>query len=509
MPSTPDQSTDQSPDHAPTFPFDNSYARLPDRFFTRTRPTAVAAPRLIQLNENLARELRLDPVSLTSLAGIAILAGNTVAPGSEPIATAYAGHQFGGFNPSLGDGRAILLGEVVDACGIRRDIQLKGSGPTHYSRRGDGRAALGPVLREYILSEAFASLGVPSTRALAAVSTGEVILRERALPGAVLTRIAQSHIRVGTFQYFAARSDVDAVRALADHVIARHYIEAAAAPNPYLAMFDAVVARQATLIARWMNIGFIHGVMNTDNMAICGETIDFGPCAFVDHYEPDKVFSSIDERGRYALSNQPAIGLWNLSRLAEALLPLLADDKGEAINSAEASLGAYVRRYEEAYLAGLRQKLGFVEPHADDLALAQDLLDAMAAAGADFTQTFRRLTELATDTSASEKLDDLRKLFADTTAIDLWIARWLARIAVEASTPAARAAIMRRANPVFIPRNHLVAEAIAEAVENDDFGAFERLLRVLSRPYDDQPEFARYALPPKPEEVVRATFCGT
>src|SRR3954462_5867878 len=340
------------------FPFDNSYAALPDGFFARVAPTPVPAPKLVKLNRPLATHLGLDPDWLAGAEGVEILAGKRVPDGADPIAMAYAGHQFGHFVPQLGDGRAILLGEVIDADGVRRDIQLKGSGPTPFSRRGDGRAALGPVLREYIVSEAMAALGIATTRSLAAVLTGESVLRETALPGAVLTRVASSHIRGGTFQYFAARGDTDGVRRLADHVIARHYPEAAGAARPYHTLLQGVIARQAELVARWLLVGFIHGVMNTDNTSISGETIDYGPCAFMDHYEPAKVFSSIDEPGRYAYANQPRIALWNLTRLAECLLPLLAEQQDKAIEEAQALLGDFVEQFDAAYQAGLRNKLG-------------------------------------------------------------------------------------------------------------------------------------------------------
>ena len=340
------------------FPFQNTYAALPANFFARVAPTPVAAPRLVKLNRPLAIHLGLDPDRLDSPEGAEILAGKRVPDGAEPIAMAYAGHQFGHFVPQLGDGRAILLGEVIDADGVRRDIQLKGSGPTPFSRRGDGRAALGPVLREYIVSEAMAALGIPTTRSLAAVVTGESVMRETPLPGAVLTRVASSHIRVGTFQYFAARGDTEGVRRLADHVIARHYPEAASADRPYHALLEGVIARQAELVARWLLVGFIHGVMNTDNTSISGETIDYGPCAFMDDYDPATVFSSIDEHGRYAYANQPRIALWNLTRLAECLLPLFSDDQDKAIAEAQASLGDFAEKFDAAYQAGLRRKLG-------------------------------------------------------------------------------------------------------------------------------------------------------
>jgi uncharacterized protein YdiU (UPF0061 family) len=488
------------------FPFQNTYTALPASFFARVAPTPVAAPRLIKLNRPLAVHLGLDPDLLDSPEGAEILAGKRVPEGADPIAMAYAGHQFGHFVPQLGDGRAILLGEVIDADGVRRDIQLKGSGPTPFSRRGDGRAALGPVLREYIVSEAMAALGIPTTRSLAAVITGEHVIREMPLPGAVLTRVAASHIRVGTFQYFAARSDTEGVRRLADHVIARHYPHAAAAERPYRALLEAVIARQADLVARWLLVGFIHGVMNTDNSSISGETIDYGPCAFIDHYDPAKVFSSIDEQGRYAYANQPRIALWNLTRLAECLLPLLSDDKDKAIEEAQAVLGEFAERFTSAYQAGLRKKIGLFTARDGDEALVQDLLDAMAKNQADFTLTFRRLSDAALDPEADS---EVRQLFADPSAYDEWAARWRQRIAEEPHPPAERQAAMRAVNPAFIPRNHRVEAVIEAAVNRDDFAPFEELLTVLAKPYQDQPDFAGYADPPEPHQCVLQTFCGT
>jgi uncharacterized protein YdiU (UPF0061 family) len=488
------------------FPFQNTYTALPANFFARVVPTPVASPKLIKLNRRLAVHLGLDPDRLESPEGAEILAGKRVPDGADPIAMAYAGHQFGHFVPQLGDGRAILLGEVIDADGVRRDIQLKGSGPTPFSRRGDGRAALGPVLREYVVSEAMAALGVPTTRSLAAVMTGESVLRETPLPGAVLTRVASSHIRVGTFQYFAARGDTDGVRRLADHVIARHYPELANADRPYHALLGGVVARQAELVARWLLIGFIHGVMNTDNTSISGETIDYGPCAFMDHYDPATVFSSIDEQGRYAYGNQPRIALWNLTRLAECLLPLLNETQDKAIEEAQASLGEFIEKFDTAYQAGLRSKLGLVTAREEDRALAQDLLDAMAKNEADFTLTFRRLSDAALDPADDSAV---RQLFADPAAYDEWAVRWRQRINEEPQQPAARQAAMRAVNPAFIPRNHGVEAVIDAAVNRDDFAPFEELLAVLSKPYQDQPAFAAYADPPKPEQRVLQTFCGT
>lgn len=494
------------PPHAAFFRFDNSYARLPDRFFARLPPTPVAAPRLIKLNRTLACELRLDPAQLETPEGIAVLAGNRIAEGSEPLAQAYAGHQFGGFVPQLGDGRAILLGEVIDQAGVRRDIQLKGSGPTPFSRRGDGRAALGPVLREYIVAEAMHALSVPTTRSLAAVLTGEYVFREEALPGAVLTRVAASHIRVGTFQYFAVRRDVEGIRQLADHVIERHYPGAAAALNPYLALLEAVIARQAALVARWLAIGFIHGVMNTDNMSIAGETIDYGPCAFMDAYHPATVYSSIDAHGRYAYANQPQIAQWNLARLAETLLPLLGETEDARLEAGKGAIMTFAGLFETAYTRELRAKLGLFDERDGDLELAHDLLDRMTRSEADFTLTFRTLADAARSPDADERV---ARHFKDPVAFAEWAIRWRSRLAGESVDPGRRWEAMRRVNPAFIPRNHLVEEAISAAVRQEDFQPFEDLVAVLSRPFDDQPGRERYAEPPRPEEVVHKTFCGT
>ena len=488
------------------FPFDNTYARLPERFFAQTAPTPVRAPRLIRLNRPLASHLGLDPDWLASPAGVEVLAGSRIPAGAASIATAYAGHQFGGFVPQLGDGRAILLGEVLDQSGRRCDIQLKGAGPTRFSRRGDGRAPLGPVLREYVVSEAMAALGIPTTRALAAVATGEKVYREEPLPGAVLTRVASSHIRVGTFQFFAGRGDVAGLRLLADHVIARHYPHAAQAEQPCRALLDAVIKAQAGLIARWMLVGFIHGVMNTDNMSVAGETIDYGPCAFLDQYDPEAVFSAIDAQGRYAYLNQPTIGGWNLTRLAECLLPLLSEDDDLAVAQAREALGAYAPTFEKAYQAGLGRKLGLLAEHEGDAALGRELLKAMSAHGADFTLTFRRLSDAV---SVPEAGASVRDLFTDASAYDQWEPRWRQRLAQEGAGPAAQRAAMRAVNPAYIPRNHQVEAVIRAAVDQDDFGPFDELLTVLAKPYDDQPAFARYQEPPQHHERVHQTFCGT
>ena len=487
-------------------PFDNSYARLPPRFHARLAPTPVAAPRLIRLNRALAEELRLDAAWLEGPDGVAMLAGNAVAEGSEPLAAAYAGHQFGNFVPQLGDGRAILLGEVVDARGRRRDIQLKGSGPTPFSRMGDGRAAMGPVLREYLVSEAMAALGIPTTRALAAVATGEPVIRETVLPGAIVTRVAASHIRVGTFQFFAARGDTDALIALADHVVARHYPELEGREDRARGLIEAVAARQAELVARWLLVGFVHGVMNTDNMSVAGETIDYGPCAFLDAYDARTVYSSIDRNGRYAYGQQPRIALWNLTRFAETLLPLLDADEDAAVKQAEGALATFGPRFDAAYRGGLARKLGLSDLREGDADLAGDLLRLMAENQADHTLTFRRLC------AAAESPDGdgpVRDGFVDPTAYDGWAARWRSRLADDPSSPSERAAAMRAVNPAFIPRNHRVEEMIAAAIERDDFVPFETLLTVLSRPYDDQPEHARYAEAPEGGGVGYRTFCGT
>jgi uncharacterized protein YdiU (UPF0061 family) len=506
--SSPDAPAIASP--APVrFAFENTYARLPERFYARLDPAPVAAPRLVKLNVELARNLGLDPDALASARGVEILAGNRVAEGAEPLALAYAGHQFGQFVPQLGDGRTNLLGEVLGLDGVRYDIQLKGSGPTPFSRGGDGRAALGPVLREYIVSEAMAALGVPTTRALAAVTTGERVFRETTLPGAVLTRVAASHLRVGTFQFFAARGDTEGTRRLADYAIARHYPEAAQAKQPYRALLDGVIARQARLVAQWVLLGFIHGVMNTDNTSISGETIDYGPCAFMEAYDPVKVFSSIDHYGRYAYGNQARAAHWNLVRLAEALLPVLEQEAGNAeaaVASANEALAAFAPQFEQARAAGLRRKLGLFTEREGDALLAQDLLDRMAANQADFTLTFRRLCDAA---GGQEGDEGVRALFADPGTYDAWAAGWRRRLEEEPVLGQARAAAMRRESPAFIPRNHVVEAALDAATGRQDFRPFEELLDVVSRPYEDRPELERYATPARPEECVSQTFCGT
>jgi len=474
---------------------DNSYARLPDRFYARLVPTPVTAPKLVKINRALALQLGLDPEFLASPEGIEILAGNRVAEGSEPIALAYAGHQFGNFVPQLGDGRAVLLGEVVDTTGVRRDIQLKGSGPTPFSRRGDGRAALGPVLREYIISEAMYALGIPTTRSLAAVITGDPVIRENVMPGAVLTRVASSHIRVGTFQFFAARGDKEALKLLADHVIARHYPDA----KSYRELFERVIERQAQLVARWLGVGFIHGVMNTDNVSVAGETIDYGPCAFMDAYHPETVFSSIDQTGRYAYGKQPQIAGWNLARLGEALLPLLADDPDAAVEIANDVLKSYGAIFGAAYLAVLRQKFGLFTEQENDGELAQSFLKLLADSGTDYTLAFRRLGD-----------GTARNLFDEPAGFDAWDTKWRARLAQEPQDDATRRAAMQAANPVYIPRNHKVEEALAAAIQEDDYAPFEKLIAVLAKPFEERPGLEAYATPASADEARRyRTYCGT
>jgi uncharacterized protein YdiU (UPF0061 family) len=488
------------------FPFENTYARLPERFYARVAPTPVRAPRLIRLNTELALNLGLDPAWLAGPEGLDVLAGRGVPETAEPIAMAYAGHQFGHFVPQLGDGRAILLGEVVDRQGVRRDVQLKGSGRTPFSRGGDGRAALGPVLREYVVSEAMAALGIPTTRSLAAVMTGETVARETLLPGAVLTRVATSHVRIGTFQFFAARGDLEGLRLLADHVISRHYPEAAHADRPYPALLELVTVRQAELIARWLLVGFIHGVMNTDNMSIAGETIDYGPCAFMDEYHPAKVFSSIDHQGRYAFANQPQIATWNLARFAETLLPLFDEEQQKAIEQAQHILEHFSARFEAAYSAGMRQKLGFSTEADGDLEIAGEFLSLLAGNQVDFTLGFRGLSDAADRPDAEAAI---RSLFVDGQTFETWARRWRSRLAREPAHAGAPGARMRAVNPAVIPRNHRIEAMIEAAVERDDFTLFDELLSVLAKPFENQARFARYMEPPQPNERVCQTFCGT
>ena len=481
------------------FDFEHTYAKLPGKFWQRVDPTPVKAPYLLAFNDALAAELGLARGA--DAAGV--FAGNIIPAGALPLAMAYAGHQFGHFVPQLGDGRAILLGELVDRSGQRRDLQLKGSGPTAFSRNGDGRAAIGPVLREYLISEAMHAMGVPTTRALAAVATGEHVFREGPVPGAVLARVAASHVRVGTFQYFAARRDTDGVRQLADHVIARHYPEAAHAPRPYLALLEAVARRQAALVAQWQHVGFIHGVMNTDNTTLSGETIDYGPCAFLDDYDPGKVFSSIDRAGRYSFSNQPALVRWNVARLAETLLAVIDEDGEAALAAASAVIEAMPAWAAAAWLDGMRRKLGLASAREGDQALADDLLDAMHAVAADYTLVFRALGEAA----AGHEPQGLLAL-PRSPAFDGWRARWRERCVGEVLGGEERRAAMHAVNPAVIPRNHRVHEALV-AAEQGDLAPFETLLAVIRRPYADGPGARPYMAPPEPAQRVLQTFCGT
>ena len=472
--------------------FDNSYARLPAHMFARVLPTPVAAPGLIAVNPHLAAEMGLDPQVLSTPDWIAVFAGNRVPDGADPLAQAYAGHQFGNWVPQLGDGRAILLGEHLGPDGRRWDIQLKGSGRTAFSRMGDGRAWVGPVIREYLVSEAMHALGVPTTRALAAVTTGDLVYREGAMPGAVLTRVATSHLRVGTFQFFAARQDLDALRRLTDMAIARHYPGADGA----LGLLQAATRAQAELVAQWMSLGFIHGVMNTDNAHVGGLTIDYGPCAFMDAYHPDRVFSSIDQMGRYAYANQPQIAVWNVAQLASCLLPLIHPDEAAAVEAATEVVHGYADLYQAAWLDRFRAKLGLASMQESDRQLVETLLGAMAGQGADFTRTFRGLAE---GTAGAE--------FADPAALQAWIAGWHARLAAEGRSPAQAQAAMLRSNPAIIPRNHRIEAAITAAVSGD-FAPFHALNAALAAPFDAPPDHP-LRIAPAPAEIVRRTFCGT
>ncbi|WP_127483863.1 protein adenylyltransferase SelO [Paenibacillus ehimensis] len=482
----------------PGWNFDNSYARLPETFFSRLDPTPVRSPKLIVLNDRLAASLGLKAEALRGSESVAVFAGNRIPEGAAPLAQAYAGHQFGHFT-MLGDGRALLLGEQITPDNTRVDIQLKGSGRTPYSRGGDGRAALGPMLREYIISEAMHALGIPTTRSLAVVTTGEEVIRETELPGSVLTRVAASHIRVGTFQYAANWGTVEDLRSLADYTIQRHYPEAGAAENRYLALLEEVIQRQAALIAKWQLVGFIHGVMNTDNMALSGETIDYGPCAFMDAYDPATVFSSIDVHGRYAYGNQPSIAAWNLARLAEALLPLLHDDEDQAIRLAEDAISSFVELFAGHWLAGMRAKLGLFNEEPEDEALFKDLLVMMQKHRADYTNTFRALT--------FDKHEDLA--FNGTAEFARWHEQWQARRGRQQEPEASSQRLMRSSNPALIPRNHRVEEALDAAVKQGDYSVMERLLQALSNPYAHSPEQAEYCTLPEPSDRPYRTFCGT
>ncbi len=491
-------------------PFEHSYAGLPAHFHARVAPTPVSKPRLVQLNRPLAHYLGLDPALLESEAGVAMLAGNRLPESALPLAMAYAGHQFGHFVPQLGDGRAVLLGELLARDGIRHDIQIKGAGRTPFSRGGDGRAALRPMVREYLASEAMAALGVPTQRALALLETGEEVWREEAEPGGLLIRVARSHIRVGTFEYFFRNGDHEAVRILADYVIDRHYPDVREAANPYLALLKGISERTADLIADWLAVGFIHGVMNTDNLSVTGETIDYGPFGFMDEFDPGQVYSSIDRGGRYAYNRQPAIAHWNLTRLAETLLPLLDPDEKKAVATAEQSLDSFAPRFEAAWQAALRRKLGLTGGQADDEALVTELLGCMSEQRADYTLVFRALSWLPDDPSSDDGAADetLRALFANTHRLDAWLTRWRARLAQQATPESERQQAMQATNPAYILRNHLAERAVDQAAEGD-YSTFNDLLTVLGDPFSEHPGYEHYARPPKPDERVVQTFCGT
>ena len=475
---------------------EHTYAELPQLFFSDAAPAAVREPRLVKFNRQLARTLGLDVETLEGPDGAHIFAGNVLPEGARPIAQAYAGHQFGYFT-ALGDGRAILLGEQITPSGDRVDIQLKGAGQTPFSRRGDGRAALGPMLREYIISEAMHALGIPTTRSLAVVTTGEPVFREEALEGAVLTRVAASHIRVGTMQWAAAYQDHEALRQLSAYTRKRHYPDLSTALEPHLALFEAIIERQASLIARWQLVGFIHGVMNSDNMALSGETIDYGPCAFMDAYDPATVFSSIDREGRYAYRNQPAIAQWNLARLAEAMLPLFDADRDRAVERATAALDRFPVLFEQQWSAGMRAKLGLFTEEPEDRALVEDLLDWMERHSADFTNTFRALTT-----------NPGRGGIGTDSDFQAWHARWDARRQRQPESRAEAEALMRRQNPAFIPRNHLVEEVLRAATEEHNFSPMDELLDVLAMPYDHERELQKFTTPGEHLQPYQ-TFCGT
>ena len=478
--------------------FDNSYARLPEVFYVRLNPVPVRMPKLVVFNSALARSLGLNPDALRDDDGAAVFAGNKLPEGAEPLAQAYAGHQFGHFT-MLGDGRALLLGEQLTPQSERFDIQYKGSGRTPFSRNGDGRAALGPMLREYIISEALHALDIPTTRSLAVVTTGEQVLRETALEGAILTRTASSHIRVGTFEYAAGRGKTEEIQALADYTIHRHYSDLAVSANPYLALLEAVMDRQASLVARWMLVGFIHGVMNTDNMALCGETIDYGPCAFMDAYDPKTVFSSIDHNGRYAYGRQPQIAQWNLARFAETLLPLIHAEPQEAVAMATETVAGFTAAFHRYWLAGMRAKLGLLNHENDDDALVADLLDCMQRHGADFNNTFRDLTSGSLPEASVFQAPEFKQ----------WFGRWQARLKRQPDDWVVARRMMETHNPAVIPRNHRVEEALAAAVERADYSVMEKLLGFLSQPFKDPPEQAGYHLPAPPSAQPYRTFCGT
>jgi len=507
----------------PEFQFDNTYAKLSDKLSSQQLPQPVSEPELIAFNSALAEQLKLNSDALQSPAGLAVLAGNSLPDGAEPIASVYGGHQFGYWAGQLGDGRAILLGEILDKDAVRFDIQLKGAGRTPYSRGGDGRAPVGPIVREYIVSEAMAAMGVPTTRALAAVATGDDVWREEMQPGAILTRVAQSHIRVGTFQYFASRRDNDTIKLLTDHVIDRHYPELNAADNPPLALLESVLTNQARLVSHWQSIGFIHGVMNTDNASVAGLTIDYGPCAFMDDYHPETVFSSIDRGSRYAYKNQPGIAQWNCANLAQCLLPLIDTDEEKSRSAAQAVIDSFPEIFVQEYLSRFRKKLGLASDQDDDLQLVSDLLQIMADAKVDFTNTFRTLSHCSFENDSSETQNSaFEQIFAQpqpqptshptsdpiSHPISKWLERWRMRHTSESSDSATRQSLMYQSNPAYIPRNHQIERVIAAATQKD-YAPMHTLIKVLANPYKEQKDMEQFSQPPRKDEIVQATFCGT
>ena len=485
--------------------FDNSYARLPKSFFECIKPTPVKEPKLVRFNKLLANEIGLNVIEDNDILSD-IFSGNIVPEGSEPIALVYAGHQFGYFVPQLGDGRAILLGEIVNNGGCRFDIQLKGSGQTSYSRSGDGRAPLGAVIREYIISEAMHSLNIPTTRSLAIIVTGELVSRETLLPGGILTRIASSHLRVGTFEYFAASDDQENLQLLADYSINRHFPNIKKSNLRYQTFLESVCDRQAALIAKWMHVGFVHGVMNSDNASISGETIDYGPCAFMDSYDPATVFSSIDHHGRYAYGNQPNIAQWNIACLGECLLPLIHPDRNKAIGIAEEILDSFQDKFRKYWLSGMYKKIGLTQNEPEDINLLEQLLELMKENKTDYTLTFRYLSDaIENDTGNS----NFEKQFLSQNKISEWLVSWRKRLKIQSASFKKIKMSMQKENPAFIPRNHRIEKAIYEAVDNNDYSYMDHLILLLNKPYQDQPNNSEYMHPPEKPDHNYQTFCGT
>ncbi len=485
--------------------FDNSYSKLPESFFERVQPSPCPSPSLVQFNETLAGELGLKLEGIDKIALAQIFSGQVIPEGCTPIALAYAGHQFGHFVPQLGDGRAILLGEIINSQGARKDLQLKGSGPTRFSRRGDGRYALGPALREYLVSEAMHALGIPTTRSLALVLTGDTVYRGTQQAGAICTRVASSHLRVGSFEYFAAKGEQDSLKILADYAIHRHFSQALAEKIPYQVFLRDVIAAQAKLIAHWMQVGFIHGVMNTDNCSVAGETLDYGPCAFMDSYDPNKVFSSIDQKGRYAFGNQAEIAHWNLNSFASCLLPLLHQDRDQAVQIAESELNKFSEQFNQHWLKGMMEKIGIFNSTEADLSYLKNFMQLMAKHSSDYTLSFRFLS----DALKAHNSTRLLNLFPDNTEVTEWLVSWRTRLLTQSLETDVLAEKMNARNPAFIPRNHRIAEVISAAEHSQDFAPFQNLLEILSKPFQDQPRHSEYMRPPTPEEQVHATFCGT